>query len=85
MGGGTMPGDFMMQRPEFQQQIEIADAQGRVLPWYQTSFDAEASRMTLTLTPQNPDQHGAPAEIRFYGLARAATELSFEFNDLPMP
>ena len=47
--------------------------------------DAEASRMTLTLTPQNPEQHGAPAEIRFYGLARAATELSFEFTDLPMP
>jgi hypothetical protein len=38
--------------------------------------------MTLTLTP--PAQAG-PAELRYYGLARAATEIRFEFNDVPMP
>ena len=65
-----------------QQQIEVVDSQGRAIPWYHSSFDAEGARMTLTLSPHD---QGTPAEVRYYGLARAATEVSFEFTDVPMP
>jgi hypothetical protein len=75
--------EFMIQRPDMhQQQIEVVDSQGRVIPWYHSSFDAEGARMTLTLTPQD---QAAPAELHYYGLARAGTEVSFEFSDVPMP
>jgi hypothetical protein len=89
-GGTGAPGsgapDFVMQRPDsFQQTIEVLDAQGRTMPWYQTSFDMEASRVSLTATPQTLDGNGTPAELRFYGLARATTEVEFDFNDLPLP
>ena len=73
----------MIQRPDLhQQQIEVADNQGKLITWYNSSYDAEGSRMTLTLT--NHDQT-APAELHYYGLARAATEVGFEFSDVPMP
>jgi hypothetical protein len=78
--------ELMIQRPDLrqqQQQIEVVDSQGRLITWYHSSiFDAEGSRMTLTLTPHDP--RSAPAELRYHGLARAATEVSFEFSDIPM-
>jgi hypothetical protein len=86
--GGPSPGqsDFVVQRPDaFQQTIEVTDAQGHPMPWYQTSFDMEAARVTLTVTPQTLDGNSTPAELRLYGLARAATQVEFEFNDLRMP
>lgn len=74
--------EIVFQRPDrHQQQLEIVDSQGRVIPWYQSSFDADGSRMTLTLTPHD---QASPAEIRYYALARAATEVRFEFSDVPM-
>ena len=75
--------EFMIQRPDMhQQQIEVTDTLGRVMAWFHSSFDAEGSRMTLTLTPSD---QATPAEVRYYGLARAATEVRFEFGDMPMP
>jgi hypothetical protein len=75
--------EFMIQRPDMhQQQIEVIDTLGRVIAWFHSSFDAEGSRMTLTLTPSD---QATPAEIRYYGLARATTEVRFEFGDMPMP
>lgn len=91
LGGATGapaagPPDFAVQRPDsFQQTIEVADGQGRPMPWYQTSFDMEGARISLTVTPQTLEGNGVPAELRFYGLARAVTEIEFEFNDLPLP
>ena len=74
----------MIQRPDMhQQQIEVIDSLGRVIAWFHSSFDAEGSRMTLTLTPSEPQ--ATPTEIRYYGLARAATEVRFEFSDVRMP
>jgi hypothetical protein len=74
--------EFGAQRPEtYQQQIEVVDAQGRPIPWYHSS-DAEGSRMTMTLTPHN---QGAPTELRYYAMAKAATEVDFAFTNLPMP
>jgi hypothetical protein len=69
-----------------QSQIEILDAQGRAYrQWFPASSraDAEELRMTLMLLPS--DDVGAPAQIRFYDMARAATEATFEFHDIPMP
>jgi hypothetical protein len=67
----------------YQQQIEITDSQGRLIPWFQSSLDAESGRMTLTLTPAGATV--VPASLRFYGLARTATEVAFQFKDLPLP
>jgi hypothetical protein len=80
-GGNGSP--FQIQRPDMhQQQIEVVDSQGRVIPWYHSSFDAEGARMTLTLTPHD---QAAPTELHYFGLARASTEVSFEFSNIPMP
>lgn len=79
----VVPGaDALVQRPDtHQQQIEVLDAVGRPIPWYHSN-DAEGSRMTMTLTPHD---QGSPSEIRYYALARAATEVRFEFKDVPLP
>ena len=61
----------------------MLDAKGQIIPWYPTSFDAEGARMTLTVAP--PDGVAVPAELRYYSLARAATEVQFEFADVMMP
>lgn len=71
----------LMHRPDTnQQQIEVLDSKGRPIPWYHSN-DGEGARMTLTLTPHD---QGAPAEIRYYAMSRAATEVSFEFLDVPL-
>lgn len=67
----------------YQQQIEIADSQGRLIPWFQSNLDAESGRMTLTLTPAGATV--VPASLRFYGLTRTATDVAFQFKDLPLP
>lgn len=69
-----------------QNQIEILDAQGR--PHLQIAprsiqTNNEESRMTLRLMPNA--QVGAPAQLKVYDLARATTEASFEFRDVPIP
>ncbi len=70
-----------------QSQIEILDAQGRAYhQWYPSSsrVDAEAARMTITLM-NNQGDLGPPAQLRFYDMNRATTEVQFEFHDIPMP
>lgn len=82
--GGMPPGEVDFVRPDsFQQQIEVSDDQGRAIPWYQTSFDGEAGRITLTLT--TPDHAGPAARVRFFSLIRATTDVGFEFHDVPLP
>jgi hypothetical protein len=83
---GPAGADFLARRPDaFQQQIEVSDAQGRVLHWFPNNLDADSSRLTLAVTPRGGEPNGEPAEVRFFGLARSATDLAFEFNDLPLP
>jgi hypothetical protein len=78
------PADGVPVRPEgFQQQLEVVDAQGRIVSWFPSVYDSETGRMTLTLTPVEPGS--TPAELRYYGLIRASTEVRFEFGDLPLP
>lgn len=71
-----------------QNQVEIVDAQGRPFPqWF--AFNAQpgqdGTRLTLRLMQTNPNALGDPAEIRFYEMARASTEVAFELTDIPMP
>jgi hypothetical protein len=86
--GSPSSGSFgvneMPVRPDaHQQQVDVVDAQGRPMPWYQTGFDAENGRLTMTFPVQDPGMK--PAELRYYGLVRAETEVPFQFNDLPLP
>jgi hypothetical protein len=64
-------------------QIEIIDANGHLIPWYQTSFDTDTSHVVLTLANLTPA--GTPKELRYYTLARATMSVPFEFADVPMP
>ena len=68
--------------PAHPSQVEVLDAQGRPLHWYQTQVEPDASRLTLSLLAF---EHGEPAEVRYYGLVRAETRVAFEFADVPMP
>lgn len=79
--GAFLPTGAVHRQDTNQQQIEVVDSQGRPIPWYHSN-DGESSRMTLTLTPHD---QGAPAEIRYYGMVRALSEVSFEFTDIPLP
>jgi hypothetical protein len=74
---------FQPQPDAPQQQIEVVDHQGRVLPWYQTSHQPELSRIAMTLNQFGPGSE--PKEIRFYSLTKAITNVAFEFRDIPMP
>jgi hypothetical protein len=69
-----------------QNQMEILDANDRPYPqWFPSStrIDNDQARMTLMLMPA--DGVGPPAKIRYYEMARATTEVPFEFTNVPMP
>jgi len=65
-----------------QQNIEIIDTHGHVVPWFQTSIDMESSRITLSLAgPASAE----PKELRYYRLSESAVNVPFSFSDVPMP
>jgi hypothetical protein len=64
-------------------QIEVYGVDGRLIPWFQSGFEAESSRFTLTLT--NQSQPSRVKELRYYGLTRASVKIPFHFADIPMP
>lgn len=64
-------------------QIEVIDASGHMVPWFQSGADVETSRFTLTVT--NQAQPLQLKELRYYTLTRAAVKIPFEFGDIPMP
>jgi hypothetical protein len=66
-----------------QHNIEIVDSQDHVLSWFQTSVDAESSRITLTMT--GPSRAAEPKELRYYRLSEAMVSVPFCFRDVPMP
>ena len=73
----------MARRPETsQQQIEVLDGQGRLIPWY-LSNDAEG--VADDLDPHAARARGRRRVLRYYSMVRAATEVSFEFTDVPLP
>jgi hypothetical protein len=64
-------------------QIEVFDAGGHLVPWFQSAADVETSRFTLTLT--NQAQPLNLKELHYYTLTRATVKIPFEFSDVPMP
>ena len=66
-----------------QLQIDVFDANDRLIPWFQSIADAENSHVTLTLT--SPIQTAPPKELRYYSVARTEVDIPFEFSDIPMP
>lgn len=65
-----------------QQNIEILDARGQALPWFQTSVDLQSSRLTLTVAGLAGAE---PKELRYYRLTEATVEVPFTFTDILMP
>jgi hypothetical protein len=69
-----------------QSQIEILDEKGNPLQGFTSSPNAtrgqtEEGKFTITLLPGA----SGPAELRYYSLARATTDVPFEFTNVPMP
>jgi hypothetical protein len=74
----------IMQRINVQQlPIEIVDTRGQIIPWFQSSYDAESARVVLTLPV--PMQAAPLKELRYFTLNRASTNIPFEFTDILMP
>jgi hypothetical protein len=75
--------DLESRSDPHEQNIEIIDARGRPVSWFQTSVDVESSRITLTIAaaPGTPE----PKELRYYRLSEAVLDLPFGFSDVPMP
>jgi hypothetical protein len=66
-----------------QLQIDVLDANDRLIPWFQSIADAETSHVTLTLTSSL--QSAPPKELRYYSVARTEVDIPFEFSGVPMP
>ena len=68
-----------------QNQIEILDAQGKVISWFPSGsfYTGEETRLTLTLLSRGVPP--VPATLRYHGIIRAPSEVSFEFRDIPIP
>jgi len=93
---GDAVGPPGLARPDFvgfrapnlaQNQIEILDAQGKVLQGFPTNthLQPDEMRMTVTILPAPQQGVGAPAQVRYYSLSRAKADVSFEFTDIPIP
>ena len=65
-----------------QQNLEVVDARGQALPWFQTSVDMESSRITLTMAGLAGTE---PKELRYYRLTGTTVSVPFTFTDVPMP
>ncbi len=79
-------GEPLGYRPDTpQQQIEILDAEGKLLSWFPsgTFYNGEETRLVLTLVSQG--KPAVPSTIRYYSLIRTSAEVPFEFRNLPMP
>jgi hypothetical protein len=83
---GAGPFDADATAPAFlEHQFEVSDARGRhyLLFPQERSIQAGEVRITLILSPG--DGATAPAQLRYYSLTRARTEVPFTFNDVLMP
>jgi hypothetical protein len=78
----TYPG-LVVRR--YDEQFEVLDAAGTRLPFdgRSSEFDPAVTRATIRLKPGHPG--GPPDRLRFHGLVRIETEVSFEFADVPLP
>ena len=80
------PGQGFRQAVPFQNQFEVLDERGRTLSCFvspRSSAQPEGTHLQLTIV--NAGETGPPAEVRFYNLSEASTEVDFEFQDVPIP
>ena len=73
----------IFQRAQQPLQLDVLDARDHLMSWFQSSVDAENSRVTLTLT--SPIQTSTPKQLRYYSVTRNEVDIPFEFTDIPMP
>jgi hypothetical protein len=78
---------MMFRSPQMaQNQVEILDARDRPYPqWLTTSMQVNNDEARMTLRLMANEQLGPPVRLRIYDLARANTDVSFSFEDIPMP
>jgi len=82
--GPGAPPSAPSRSPDFE--IEVIDAQGRVLNAApQPAGVSQAGQVRLRMALANGKDVGPPAQLRYYRLTEATTEVPFEFHDLPMP
>jgi hypothetical protein len=80
-----MPGmgnSLQFRRADGPRQIEVVDEKGQPVPLFVGFLNPETARMTITITPQNG---AVPKELRYYSIARATADVSFEFTEIPIP
>jgi hypothetical protein len=87
--GANDPDGFLMPRgmDVSQLNLELVDANGRVIPWFPSSITQNGDDVRLTLTVQNGGTVGqaAPATLRYFGTIQTSAEIPFAFKDVPMP
>ena len=81
-GDEAMAPNFGNRMDPRQQNLELLDARGQILPWFQTSIDLESSRITLTMAGLAGAE---PKELRYYRLTGTTVSVPFTFTDVPMP
>jgi len=77
-------GDY---RPPYrvEDHVEVQDDRGRALWWNAGPLQrGEGAGLETQLTVHR-GRTGPPARIVYHGVVGVATELAFEFNDLPLP
>jgi hypothetical protein len=93
---GAMPDDpqngmaasaMIFRSPQMaQSQMEVLDARDQAYPqWLTTNMQVNNDEARLTIRLMANEQLGPPAKLRVYDLARANTDLTFTFTDVPMP
>ncbi len=69
-----------------QNQIEITDSEGHFYPqWFTINPQPGTDGTRMTLRLMTAPNLGPPAQIRYYEISRAQTEIAFEIDDIPMP
>ena len=83
---GGDPDDGALRTIASPQQLEILDANGRMIPWFPSSsfFNGEEARLTLTLLDRGAAPV-VPTTLRYHEVIRDRTEIPFEFRNLPLP
>jgi hypothetical protein len=74
-------------RPPYQVEdhVQVQDDQGRALWWNAGPLRNLGGGELETLLTVYKGRGGTPARVLYYGVIGAATELPFEFTDLPLP
>jgi hypothetical protein len=66
-------------------QIEIVDADGRVLAEAGGGGMSPDGNARISLMVWKNGNKTRPARLRYYGMVRAVTDVAFEFRNIPMP